>query len=360
MTTIVQVSLGSRSYEIAIGEGLLARLDALCGPWVKDAKVLLVSDASVAPLYAKACATALQKTGCNLTQAVVPAGEGSKDGHHLFQLYSAAVNARLDRQSVVLALGGGVVGDLAGFMAASYLRGLKLIQLPTTLLSMVDSAVGGKTGINLPQGKNLVGAFHQPSLVVCDVDTLKSLPPRERAAGMAEVIKYGVIYDAELFRLLEANMEKILEGDPALLTKIIARSCEIKADVVAKDEHEMSLRAILNFGHTLGHAVEAVAGYGKYLHGEAVGIGMNFAGRLSMYEKGFPEADYQRLHELIQRAGLPVRAPDLPWEALSQAVSVDKKVKGGKAKFVLATRIGTVEYGCAVEAGTVEKVWKEL
>lgn len=305
MSQTVQVSLGDRSYPIHIGGGLLERLDELLKPVVRGTKCLIVTDSIAGPLYADTCAQALAELGITAATATIPSGEASKSGEHLFKLYDAAIANKLDRKSFIVALGGGVVGDLAGYAAASFLRGIQLIQIPTTLLSMVDSAVGGKTGINLPQGKNLIGAFHQPSLVVCDIDVLKSLPRRELVAGLAEVVKYGVIWDAELFALLEREADKIAAGEPALLAHLVKRSCEIKAEVVSKDEREDSLRAILNFGHTMGHAIEAIAGYGKFLHGEAISIGMIYAAKLSVALRGMPQSDADRLTKLLVRLGLP-------------------------------------------------------
>lgn len=357
MSQVVPVVLGDRSYQIHIGSGLLAKLDELLKPVVRGKKCLIVSDSTVATIYADACAKAVEKLGVKAGVAVVPAGEGSKSGDQLFELYDAAIANGLDRKSFVVALGGGVVGDLAGYLAASFLRGIQLIQIPTTLLAMVDSAVGGKTGINLPQGKNLVGAFHQPSLVVCDIDVLKSLPRRELVAGLAEVVKYGVIWDAELFSLLERDAEKIAAGDASLLAHFVKRSCEIKAEVVSKDEREDSLRAILNFGHTMGHAIEAVSGYGKFLHGEAISVGMIYAARLSVVLRGFPQADADRLTKLLARFGLSTSAPGLDWDALRKAMGVDKKNTAGKLKFVLAKRIGEVEFGCEVPEELMLETW---
>lgn len=354
MTRTVAVDLGERSYPIRIGAGLLARIDELIGPVVKGRNCLIVTDTTVEPLYAGICEVAAGRLGVKCATAVIPAGEASKCSGELVTLWSRAVEAGLDRKSFIVALGGGVVGDLAGFLAASYLRGIQLIQIPTTMLAMVDSAVGGKTGINLPQGKNLVGAFHQPSLVVCDIDTLQTLPRRELVAGLAEVVKYGVIWDADLFSLLEREAERIAAGDAGLLARIVARSCEIKAAVVSQDEQEGGLRAILNFGHTLGHAIEAVAGYGHFLHGEAVAIGMVYAARLSI-ACGFPEADANRLARLLTRLGLPVTAPGLTWAPLRRAMAVDKKSTLGKLKFVLAKRIGEAGFGCEVPEDLLEK-----
>ena len=245
--------------------GLLAASGRLAAGVLRGRRALLVSDANVDPRYGAPVAAAWAEAGFRVRRAVVLAGENTKSGEWLFRLYDEAIQAGLDRHGVVVALGGGVVGDLAGFLAATYMRGIALVQIPTSLLAMVDSAVGGKTGINLPAGKNLVGSFHQPSLVVCDLDALRSLPRREFVSGLAEVVKYGVIRDPALLDRLEAAADRVLAGDAAELEHLVARSCQIKAEVVGADEREAGLRAILNFGHTLGHAVEAAAGYGRYL-----------------------------------------------------------------------------------------------
>jgi 3-dehydroquinate synthase len=262
----------------------------------------------------------------------------------------------LERKSFIIALGGGVVGDLAGFVAATYLRGIPFVQVPTTLLAQVDSSVGGKVGVNLPAGKNLVGAFHQPRHVLCDLATLDTLPEREFRAGLAEVIKYGIIYDASLFQKLETELPKILKRNEEALTEIVARSCEIKAEVVGQDETESGLRAILNFGHTIGHGLEAISRYGKYLHGEAISIGQVAAAVLSNRLTGLPQSDVERIRILFKRAGLPmtVRLNKLQRKQLFDAMRLDKKVSGGEIKFVLARAIGKVEYGVKVPEAEIE------
>lgn len=353
----VKVDLGPRSYPIRIGSGALNDLPALCRNYIPGARLFVISDETVDALYGERIAALLRESGFEVARARVPPGEESKSIEWFGRLCEEAAEARIDRRSAVVALGGGVIGDLAGFVAAAFLRGVALVQLPTTLLAMVDSAVGGKTGVNLPQGKNLVGAFHQPSFVICDLDVLDTLPPREFRAGLAEVIKYGVIRDAELFAYLEESMDAILRRDPEALANIVARSCEIKAAVVGADERESGERAILNFGHTLGHAVEQATGYGEYLHGEAIAIGMVFAARLSARVRELPTAAVERLKRLIERAGLPTAAPDLEWPALRRAMAVDKKGSGGVPKFVLADAIGQVTYGVAVAEEVLEEVW---
>ncbi len=264
---------------------------------------------------------------------------------------------RLDRQSFVLALGGGVVGDLAGFVAATYLRGIAFVQAPTTLLAQVDSSVGGKVGVNLKAGKNLVGAFYQPRLVLCDLETLASLPEREFRAGLAEVIKYGIICDAALFRRLERDLPALIRREPATLAAVVARCCQIKAQVVRQDETESGLRAILNFGHTVGHALEAVSHYGKYLHGEAIAIGQAAAARLSARLLGLPESHAARIRTLLERAGLPTQLPltSRQREKLISAMKLDKKVSGGELKFVLARKLGQAQFGQNVPPAMLEQ-----
>lgn len=339
----ITVPVGERAYPIRIGSGLLAQV----GTWTRDvlgtSRVALVQDATVAELYGVAVRESLEAAGHQVHPVIVPPGEASKSLDELSRLYAAFAEARLDRKSAVLVLGGGVAGDLGGFAAATYLRGLPFVQVPTTLLAQVDSSVGGKTGIDLPTGKNLVGAFHQPSLVVVDLDTLATLPEREFVAGLAEVIKYGVIADAELFQYLEEQRTAILARSPEALTHIIARSCEIKAQVVGADERESGLRAILNYGHTVGHSIEAVAGFGVYAHGEAIAIGMVAAGELSARRTGLDQETAARIRRLLVEYGLPVRlnAP-LPQAELLQAMQLDKKTVGGELRFVLAREIGSV------------------
>ena len=359
MSRIVRVELGPRSYPIHIAPGLLLRLGELIPTSLQGRSALLVTDATVAALYADRVAHALTALRCPNGRAIVPAGESSKDGRWLFHVYEKAVEQGLDRKSFVVALGGGVVGDLAGFAAASYLRGIPFVQIPTTLMAMVDSAVGGKTGINLPQGKNLVGAFHQPDAVLCDLDALRTLPRRELVAGLAEVIKYGVIADAALFEMLEGHVEPILGGDADVLARIVARSCEIKAAVVGQDEREETgARATLNFGHTAGHAVEAVSGYGHFLHGEAVAIGMVYAARLSAELCGLPARDVQRIARLCARFGLPTEIPDCPWSPIRRAMGVDKKSTGGCPRFVLASALGQVRHGHEVPEDVLQRTWE--
>ena len=343
----VKVELGDRSYDILIGRDLLSDVGTRCRKLGLGARCAIITDSNVARHYGKETQQTLEAAGFQTTIITIPAGEKSKSLKYVGECYDIMAAHRIERKSFVVALGGGVVGDLAGFVAASYLRGIPFVQIPTTLLAQVDSSVGGKTGINLPAGKNLVGAFYQPRLVLCDLATLDSLPEREFRAGMAEVIKYGIIYDAPFFRRLEKEMQSALDREPETLGKIVARCCAIKADVVSQDETESGLRAILNFGHTIGHAIEATAGYGKYLHGEAISIGQVLAARLSQKVLGLPEQDSQRIRGLLNRAGLPTEArfTASQKQKLTAAMKLDKKVSGGEIKFVLAKRIGKVEFG---------------
>ena len=349
---IVKVPLSNRSYDIKIGTGLLTRVGLECARLGLGRQCAIISDRNVAPHYAKAAQATLASAGFSASLITIPAGETAKRLKVLESCYNQLAAQRLERKSFIVALGGGVVGDLAGFVAATYLRGLPFVQVPTTLLSQVDSSVGGKVGLNLTAGKNLVGAFYQPRLVLCDLDTLTSLPMREYRSGLAEVIKYGIIYDARLFARLERDLPKLLQRDPHTLASVVARCCEIKADVVRQDETESSLRAILNFGHTVGHALEAISHYGKYLHGEAIAIGQVAAAKLSAQVLGLSTAEVERIERLFRHAGLPTQvklnAPQR--QKMLAAMKLDKKVSAGEIKFVLARRIGTVEFGQPVPA----------
>ncbi len=355
----ITVDLGPRSYRIRIAPGLLAQAGDLGRDWVAGRRCLVVSDAHVAPLYAGALAGALAAAGADVRQATVPAGEAAKCPARLFELFEAALDAGLDRHAPWIALGGGVVGDLAGFAAAAYLRGCPWIQVPTTLLAMVDSSVGGKTGINLPRGKNLVGAFHQPRIVLADPDVLRTLPEREYAAGLAEVVKYGVIRDPTLFAFLEQNIGPVRAREAGALTAVIARCCEIKAEIVGRDELEAGERAVLNFGHTLGHALEQAGNYAQYLHGEAVAIGMMFAAHLARRQLGFPAADGVRLAALLQALGLPTRPRAEAWPDLAAAMQHDKKAAGGVVRWVLADRLGQARHGIAVPEDVLRRTYEE-
>jgi 3-dehydroquinate synthase len=336
----LQVDLGDRSYPITIGQSLLSNAD-LIGRHVVGSRVAIVTNTTVGPLYLDTLARTLSATGKQVTTIVLPDGEEEKNWASLMRVFDVLLAEKCDRKTTLVALGGGVIGDLTGFAAATYMRGVPFIQVPTTLLAQVDSSVGGKTGINHPLGKNMIGAFYQPQAVIADTATLDTLPPRELSAGLAEVIKHGAIIDAGFFDWIEANIVKLMAREGAALAYAIQRSCEIKADVVRQDEREGGLRAILNFGHTFGHAIEAGLGYGQWLHGEAVGCGMVMAADLS-HRLGFIDAPTKtRITALVQAAGLPVLAPDLGSERWIELMQVDKKNEGGQIKFILIKPLGT-------------------
>jgi 3-dehydroquinate synthase len=344
---VVDVPLGSRSYPIFIGSKVLAELGEHCARLQLGRRCAVISDSNVAPRYGKGALAALREAGIEPVLITVPAGEASKSLKMVQSCCDQLARHRLERKSFIVALGGGVIGDLAGFVASAYLRGIAFVQAPTTLLAQVDSSVGGKVGVNLKAGKNLVGAFYQPRFVLCDLAALDTLPARQFRSGLAEVIKYGIIYDEALFARLERDLPLLLKRDPAVLAEVVARCCEIKADVVRQDETETGLRAILNFGHTIGHAIEAISGYGKYLHGEAISIGQAAAADLSVRAAGLGAAEAGRIKALLARAGLPVaiKLSAAKRAGLIQAMLLDKKVSGGEVKFVLARRIGQVDSG---------------
>ena len=358
----VKVPLGERTYTIVVDRKLLRTLGERCGNFGLAGRCAVITDKNVGALYAKNVLYSLKHTGLDPVLVTIPAGEKAKSLAVVQKCYDALAKHRLERKSFIIALGGGVVGDLAGFVAATYLRGVPFVQVPTTLLSQVDSSVGGKVGVNLPAGKNLVGAFYQPRHVLCDLATLDSLPDREFRAGLAEIIKYGIIYDAAFFEKIERELPKILKRNGEVLGEIVARSCEIKAEVVGQDETESGLRAILNFGHTIGHGLEAISRYGKYLHGEAISIGQVAAAHLSARVLGLPMSDVARIRALFERAGLPVsvRLTKVQRKQLFDAMKLDKKVSGGEIKFVLARGIGKVEYGVKVGNAEVEAVLDEI
>ncbi|MGH7948991.1 MAG: 3-dehydroquinate synthase [Candidatus Binataceae bacterium] len=337
-----RVELGANSHAVHVGVGILADLGKLVrDAGLKPGRSAVVSDANVAKLYAKATLETLKDAGFSPTLIEIPAGEASKSLAQLERLYAAMTDAELERTSVVFALGGGVVGDLAGFAASSYLRGIPLVQVPTTLLAQVDSSLGGKTGVNHPQAKNLIGSFHQPRLVVADVATLKTLPDREFRDGLAEVIKYGAIMDEPMLGAIEKSLDRMLARETAALEAVVKRSLRHKASIVAADERESDLRRILNFGHTIGHALEASAGYGNLLHGEAVAVGMAAAVRLSCAHSGLSHGEAARLVKLIDRAGLPTTMPEGWRDAqFERALGLDKKRADGAIEFVLLDRLG--------------------
>ncbi|GAB7534431.1 3-dehydroquinate synthase [Burkholderia sp. 3C] len=335
----VNVDLGDRAYPIHIGDGLIGRTE-LFAPHIKGASVTIVTNTTVDPLYGDALRAALAPLGKQVETVVLPDGEAYKHWETLNLIFDGLLGSRADRKTTLIALGGGVVGDMTGFAAACYMRGVPFIQVPTTLLSQVDSSVGGKTGINHPLGKNMIGAFYQPQAVIADIGALRTLPERELAAGIAEVIKTGAIADPAFFDWIEADIEALNRREPAALTEAVKRSCEIKAGVVAADEREGGLRAILNFGHTFGHAIEAGLGYGEWLHGEAVGCGMVMAADLSVRLGRLDDASRQRLNRVIAAAHLPVRAPDLGAARYVEMMQVDKKAEAGAIKFIVLERLG--------------------
>ena len=342
-STTLNVELGERSYPIAIGRDLLgdpALLGCHLTRHIDSGKVAIVTNTVVAPLYLDKVAGALRAAGREVIEIILPDGEEHKNWQSLNLVFDALLANRCDRKTTLVALGGGVIGDLTGYAAASYMRGVPFVQVPTTLLSQVDSSVGGKTGINHPLGKNMIGAFYQPRAVIADTATLDTLPARELSAGLAEVIKHGAILDAAYFTWIEQNIDKLVAREPAAMAYAIARSCEIKAEVVRKDEREGGLRAVLNFGHTFGHAIESGLGYGNWLHGEAVGCGMVMAADLSARLGLVDQATVERIRALVAAAGLPTRAPDLGLERWIELMAVDKKNEGGEIKFILLKPLG--------------------
>ncbi len=333
------VDLGERSYPIVIGSQLLE--DSAFAQHVPGKRIAIVTNTTVAPLYLARLTAMLEAAGKQCFAVVLPDGEEEKNADNLMQIFTALLQHKCDRKTTLVALGGGVIGDMTGFAAATYMRGVPFVQVPTTLLAQVDSSVGGKTAINHPLGKNMIGAFYQPQAVLADTATLATLPDRELSAGLAEVIKHGAIIDAEFFRWQEAHMAKLVARDDEALAHAIRRSCEIKADVVRQDEREGGLRAILNFGHTFGHAIEAGLGYGEWLHGEAVGCGMVMAADLSVRLGYLAPEDKARIVALVTAAGLPTVAPDLGEERWLDLMEVDKKNEDGKIKFILLKPLGT-------------------
>ena len=335
----MKVELGERSYPIHIGAGIVDRSDLLL-PRLKVSSAAIVTNEVVAPLYLRRLVAALRSGGVVVTEIVLPDGERYKDWQTLNMIYDALLESKCERSTTVIALGGGVIGDLAGFAAATYQRGVPFIQVPTTLLAQVDSSVGGKTGINHPLGKNMIGAFYQSRAVIADTETLSILPDRELRAGLAEVIKYGLIRDLPLFEWLEKNIDALLARDAETLTHAIERSCANKAEIVGEDETESGVRALLNLGHTFGHAIEAGLGYGVWLHGEAVAAGMMMAADLSRRLGSLSGADVMRIHALLERAGLPTCGAAMATDRYLELMSADKKVMAGKLRLVLLERIG--------------------
>jgi 3-dehydroquinate synthase len=359
---VVKVPLQDRSYPIFIGRDCLERLGDECARQNLGRRCAVITDENVARFHSKAALQSLKRGGFEAVLITGPSGEVAKSLRSVQACYDQLAEHRLERKSFVVALGGGVVGDLAGFVAATYLRGVPFVQIPTTLLAQVDSSVGGKVGVNLKAGKNLVGAFHQPKFVLCDLKTLDTLPEREFRSGLAEVIKYGIIYDARLFQRLERELASLVSRDEKVLTSVIARCCEIKAEVVSQDETESGLRAILNFGHTIGHGLEAISGYGRFLHGEAISLGQIAAANISQELLGLSPGETERIQSLFGQSALPthIRLNHAQTKSLLAAMRLDKKTSDGEIKFVLARAIGKVEFGHKVPQATIEGALQRL
>lgn len=355
MAKQIQVNLGERSYPIYIGQSLMSNGETLSRYLLKK-RILIVTNETVAPLYLKQVQDTMASFG-EVSNVILPDGEQFKDLTHLDLIYTALLQRNYGRDSVLVALGGGVIGDMTGFAAACYQRGVDFIQVPTTLLSQVDSSVGGKTAVNHPLGKNMIGAFYQPQIVIIDTECLQTLPAREFAAGMAEVIKYGIMWDAEFFQWLENNVEALKSLDTQALVYAISRCCEIKADVVSQDETEQGVRALLNLGHTFGHAIEAEMGYGNWLHGEAVAAGTVLAAQTAKSMGLIDESIVRRIVQLLRAFDLPVTAPEsMDFDSFIQHMRRDKKVLGGQIRLVLPTAIGRADVFSQVPESTLEQV----
>ena len=363
MKSVVSVELPQQSYDITVAAGGLAHLGQWMQPLKLGQKVLVVSSPPIWKHYGEAAIVSLEQAGFTVTSCLLPAGERYKTLASVQKIYDAALAMRLERSSTIVAIGGGVIGDMAGFAAATWLRGIHFVQVPTSLLAMVDAAIGGKTGVNHPQGKNLIGAFHQPRLVLIDPQVLATLPPREFRAGIAEVIKYGVIWDADLFVQLEAadRLDQLRYVSAALSQEILTRSAQAKAHVVSKDEKEAGLRAILNYGHTIGHAVESLTGYRLINHGEGVAIGMVAAGQIAVELKLWDQEACDRQTRLIQKTQLPTQLPSgLEIDAILASLQTDKKVAAGKVRFVLPTRIGEAIVTDQADEQTIRSVLQRI
>jgi len=347
------VDLDQRSYPIYIGSDLIDRPE-LFEACSKASSIYIVTNTTVAPLYAERLSKTLATFGKSVRTITLPDGESFKDWKNLQTIFDELLKHGADRQTVLVALGGGVIGDMTGFAAASFMRGIRFIQVPTTLLSQVDSSVGGKTGINHPLGKNMIGAFHQPVAVVADLNTLKTLPPRELSAGLAEVIKHGAIADASFLDWIEANTNALLACDIEAMSHAVLRSCEVKSAVVSADEREGGVRATLNFGHTFGHAIEAGMGYGEWLHGEAVACGMVMGAKLSCLLQKITQADADRLTRIIHAMHLPITAPKFGAERYIELMQVDKKAEGGQIRYVLLEQIGKAYISTAPHEAVLE------
>ena len=349
----LEVDLGNRSYPIYIGTDLIDQSE-LFQACEKSTSIYIVTNTTVAPLYAQRLTNTLEKLGKPVRTIVLPDGESYKDWKNLQLIFDDLLKFGADRQTILVALGGGVIGDMTGFAAASFMRGIRFIQVPTTLLAQVDSSVGGKTGINHPLGKNMIGAFHQPVAVIADLNTLKTLPPRELSAGLAEVVKHGAIADAPFLDWIEANASALLACDTEAMEHAVLRSCEIKSAVVSADEKEGGIRATLNFGHTFGHAIEAGMGYGEWLHGEAVGCGMVLGADLSCRLNYISKADAQRLGKIIESMRLPTVPPKFGAQRYMELMQVDKKTEGGQIRYVVLEKIGQAKIQSVADAQVIE------
>lgn len=351
----VRVELGERSYDIVIDSGILSNI----GERIKGfdfSKVAVISNPTVFDLYGDVVINSLKNVGFETLHVIIPDGEEYKNFDQTYQILTELLKNKLDRKSCLIALGGGVIGDITGFAASIYMRGIDFIQIPTTLLAQVDSSVGGKTGVNHELGKNMIGTFYQPRLVWIDIDTLKTLPKREVLCGIAEIIKYGIIWDKDFFEFLEKNLNSILMLDTKHLTHIIRRSCEIKAEVVSADERETGLRAILNYGHTIGHAIETETAYSRFLHGEAVAIGMNLEAWLSEIMGFLNKKDAMKIKAVIDSYGLPSELPvELNADKLILHMKLDKKVEAGEMKFILPEKIGKVKIQKGIDIEAIRK-----
>jgi 3-dehydroquinate synthase len=353
----IRVELEERSYNIMIDHAILKDIGNVLKKFEFSDKIALISNPTVYKFYGKTVSGAIKDSGYDLDEVLIPDGEEYKSLAYTEKIYGSLLKAKLDRKSALVALGGGVIGDITGFAASTYMRGIDFIQVPTTLLAQVDSSVGGKTGVNHPLGKNMIGSFWQPRLVWIDTATLETLPRREFLCGLGEVIKYGVIWDEEFFAYLEKNRDKILRLDSGVLTHIIRRSCEIKSEVVSKDERETGLRAILNYGHTIGHAIETITGYKKYLHGEAVAIGMYMEAKLSQHAGFIDKQEVSRIKALLDSYELPSEMPgEISMNDLTEIMQIDKKTVGGKMHFVLPGKIGSVRIHGGITAEDIKSL----
>lgn len=363
MSSVIPVSLPHTNYNVVISPHCLDSLGKHLTSLDLGNKILVISNPEIFNYYGETVIKSLNQVGFEVFSHLIPAGETYKTLESISQVYDTALKHRLERSSTFLALGGGVIGDMTGFAAATWLRGINFVQVPTSLLAMVDASIGGKTGVNHPQGKNLIGAFYQPRLVFIDPMVLKTLPIREFRAGMAEVIKYGVIWDENLFTQLESqkNLDKLDDFDLKVLQEIITKSCQAKVDVVSQDEKEAGIRAILNYGHTIGHAIESLTGYSTINHGEAVGIGMIAAGKISVKLGMWTEEITQRQEKLIQKSALPITIPNtVKSNDIINTLQLDKKVKAGKVRFILPTDISQVEINDSVSSELIKTVIEEM